>query len=311
MNSQPIKYTITVPSPNAAGQLDNQGPSSQQVHITAQQPTDMSFYAQMDPKTPFPPIFPGQPIAGFHHSPFSLVPNPTANPLLQQDTLRVQDQLQQHQHQQQQQQAQQNANHQREAQAQNQIFYSKKSKAKTEQNEEKNANSLRDKQKIIFDATGKKIYGCALCDFSTKQKGLLKVHINGEHYKMKVFNCELCKFTTVQRGNLRAHMLTVHEKSRNFPCEFCEYRAGTKGVLKTHVKNKHLRLEGEVVKTYNCSVCPFKGLKRSHLKEHIRNEHRPPAWNNVMCYMHIKNNMWPKNVQLVVVLCYSLKSNII
>ncbi len=71
------------------------------------------------------------------------------------------------------------------------------------------------------------MYGCTICEYKTKQKGLLKVrgassstanwffkltlpffapvqvHINSVHYNMKVYNCELCKFCSIQKGNLR------------------------------------------------------------------------------------------------------------
>ena len=52
---------------------------------------------------------------------------------------------------------------------------------------DKNAsNALRDQQKVFFDVAGKKVYGCNLCDYTTKQKGMLKVHINSVHYNLKV-----------------------------------------------------------------------------------------------------------------------------
>ena len=79
--------------------------------------------------------------------------------------------------------------------------------------EPKNSNSMRDKQTILFDSAGKKVYACTICDFQTKQKGLLKVHINSVHYKMKIWSCDLCKFTSVQKGNLRAHVLTGNQLS--------------------------------------------------------------------------------------------------
>ena len=41
-----------------------------------------------------------------------------------------------------------------------------------------NAMSMRDKQTILFDAAGKKVYGCTICDYRTHQKGLLKVSKN-------------------------------------------------------------------------------------------------------------------------------------
>ena len=34
---------------------------------------------------------------------------------------------------------------------------------------------MRDKQKILFDIAGKKVYACTICEYKTKQKGLLKV----------------------------------------------------------------------------------------------------------------------------------------
>ncbi len=91
------------------------------------------------------------------------------------------------------------------------------------------------KQTLRVDESGRKVYGCTLCSFETKQKGGLKVwrnynyvkylrfllcrcvcqvHINSVHYKMKVYKCDLCHFVSIQKGNLQAHMRTVHDKER-------------------------------------------------------------------------------------------------
>ena len=126
-------------------------------------PAEMALYAQVHDKNN--PVFNLMHPAsmGFHHSPFSLVPNPTANPLLHQQQTEEPPPL-----------------------PPPPVVEPPKRRIKSEAVEGdsagvsmggrgKGANSMRDKQKIIFDAGGKKLYACTLCDFSTKQKGQLKV----------------------------------------------------------------------------------------------------------------------------------------
>lgn len=141
-------------------------------------------------------------------------------------------------------------------------------------------DSQMTKWDVHLNESGRKIYACTLCDFATKKKGLLKVHINTVHYNMKVYSCDLCKFISIQKGNLQAHVRTVHTKERNFACEFCEYRAGTKGILKTHVKNRHSHSAAGGHKQQQfvmgppyecpCPPCPFRTAKKALLKHHAR-----------------------------------------
>ncbi|TRY80858.1 hypothetical protein TCAL_02984 [Tigriopus californicus] len=235
--------------------MEHQAPGKYSAPPPNQSP--MSFYPPIDPKNALG-FFQNSPL-GYHQAPISLVPTHSSNPLLQPiSTHEAPNGTIPH-----------SGAHGSTSSNTNSIpdWAVKEVKRELPENDDGPAS----KQTVRYDVNGKKLYACTICDFGTKQKGLLKVHINSVHYKMKTFKCELCKFVSIQKGNLRAHMLTVHEKARNFPCDFCEYRAGTKGILKTHVQNRHLKLEKEA---FECQLCPYKALRKSHLKQHMAHDHR-------------------------------------
>ena len=68
-----------------------------------------------------------------------------------------------------------------------------------------------------------KLVKCAICNFSTKWKGNLKIHVKGVHYKEKPFKCEICPSTFATTQHLNTHTRTVHEnveheKTANVKC---------------------------------------------------------------------------------------------
>ena len=52
---------------------------------------------------------------------------------------------------------------------------------------------------------------CGLCEYKSKDKYNLKVHIQSVHEKAKLFKCDICGKTLVSNQSLKNHMLQVHE----------------------------------------------------------------------------------------------------
>ena len=47
-----------------------------------------------------------------------------------------------------------------------------------------------------------KLVKCAICNFSTKWNGNLKIHVKAVHYKEKPFKCEICPSTFATNQHL-------------------------------------------------------------------------------------------------------------
>ena len=140
---------------------------------------------------------------------------------------------------------------------------------------------------------------CNICGKSFKQKGNLRLHINGVHEGKRNFPCSICNYRGFQNNNLEKHMKAVHE-GLTFDCEMCEFRCKTKDSLKKHNNIKHLGIEREkypckqcsstflheknlqihlrsvhlgIKSSFDCTLCDYKASQKVHLKEHNDNVH--------------------------------------
>ena len=60
----------------------------------------------------------------------------------------------------------------------------------------------------------------------------MRKHVKGQH-EGKTYDCKECDYKTKQKGNLNVHMMAAHE-SLEFTCSMCEYKTSDKWRLRYH-----------------------------------------------------------------------------
>ena len=73
---------------------------------------------------------------------------------------------------------------------------------------------------------------CPHCNYSTKHKNNIGIHIKAVHLKIK-HACKECGKNFAQKSSLNLHIRSIHE-GVSYPCDFCEYKATTMGNLRLH-----------------------------------------------------------------------------
>lgn len=109
--------------------------------------------------------------------------------------------------------------------------------------------------------SGKGMYQCPECPYTTPYRANLKVHIM-VHTGNKPYGCSSCDFKTTTSSNLKKHM-REHTGERPYMCHECQSTFKTTGALKTHMLNH----TGE--KPFACPHCDYKSTKDVNLKRHI------------------------------------------
>ncbi|CAL4107752.1 unnamed protein product [Meganyctiphanes norvegica] len=103
------------------------------------------------------------------------------------------------------------------------------------------------------------LFYCRLCNYKSKLKINLNVHMKRHHNKEhdvrqqkqseKLSHCEFCNYKSKWKSNVKVHMKRRHNKEHNlkqqkkdekpFHCKLCNYRSKWKGNLNVHMK-RHL-----------------------------------------------------------------------
>ena len=68
-------------------------------------------------------------------------------------------------------------------------------------------------------------YRCEECDYSTKQKNNLIIHIQAKHSLEKPFKCRECDYSACTPHNLKYHVQAKHTLEKPFKCKECDYSA--------------------------------------------------------------------------------------
>ena len=93
------------------------------------------------------------------------------------------------------------------------------------------------RKRVVQKYKEDRVFDCGKCEYSTKRKASLKMHVESEHEGIR-YPCSQCEYTTKQRSNLRIHVDSKHEGIR-YPCSQCDFNSSTKSHLNTHMKNRH------------------------------------------------------------------------
>lgn len=81
-------------------------------------------------------------------------------------------------------------------------------------------------------------YECSICDFKTRLKHNLVMHIN-RHSGDRPFKCEVCEFSAYDAASIRKHTKS-HTREKNYACPLCNM----KFIHSTSVNKHVLRLHG-------------------------------------------------------------------
>ena len=125
-----------------------------------------------------------------------------------------------------------------------------------------------------------KLHGCKNCDYRTKFKANLNVHMEVKHKKVK-YECSQCDYTGSKYG-LKDHGRAKHG-GKLYICELCDYATSYESALSSHKKAQH---EGV---TYQCDLCDQKFNWRSGLKTHRETKHDKQLYACDQCDYKISN----------------------
>jgi len=109
------------------------------------------------------------------------------------------------------------------------------------------------------------IFYCPSCSFETKSKEYLRYHAKAEHEGVR-FSCDECDFQTKRKIILNQHVLAEHENVR-YSCASCSFQTKTMWYLKLHVQTAHNRVR------YSCKYCKYQYKSKSMLTQHVKAEH--------------------------------------
>ena len=75
-------------------------------------------------------------------------------------------------------------------------------------------------------------YHCDECDFKTKHRNTLYIHINAVHKGIKYYRHK-CAYTSTRHDNLKVHIVSVHQ-AKPYECDICHARFTQSNSLKAH-----------------------------------------------------------------------------
>ncbi|KAF6202063.1 hypothetical protein GE061_004460 [Apolygus lucorum] len=130
---------------------------------------------------------------------------------------------------------------------------------------------------------------CSFCDYSTKLKGTLNIHMM-KHEASKQFSCSECSYTTSRSSDLKKHF-RIHTGEKPFKCEECDYRSTELGALRKHMLThscdnphccphceyvsprvgdlkRHMHIHSDK-KPHQCQHCDYKAAQLQHLRKHM------------------------------------------
>jgi KRAB domain-containing zinc finger protein len=121
-----------------------------------------------------------------------------------------------------------------------------------------------------------KRHQCDKCDYKTDKYGILKIHMDGVHSKLKKFKCTFCPQSFAQIGNFNRHLRVLHSQKKNLKCFLCDYETSSKQNLKAHHK-KHFKTTITEIRQFKCDFCTLAFVEKDHLDKHLQIVHKDIA----------------------------------
>ena len=126
---------------------------------------------------------------------------------------------------------------------------------------------------------GNEEFSCDKCNYKTKTKRRLKVHIGNVHVEKK-FECKLCDTKYGFQFGLNKHIRQVHAKTlpeneKNIAtCPFCDFKSMSWNVKK-HFKQLHQKREKLDPKfSHTCEFCDKSFTGKDYLNQHLFRYHK-------------------------------------
>ena len=86
------------------------------------------------------------------------------------------------------------------------------------------------------------------------------------HHSSEIHNCDKCEYQSKSRAHLKVHIKTVHEGVQH-SCDQCDYKTARLDNLKTHIKVKHKGIK------HICDICGYQATRPDYLKIHKNTKH--------------------------------------
>ena len=116
-------------------------------------------------------------------------------------------------------------------------------------------------------------FKCTYCDYSSRTKNYLTLHIRRKHEEVNPVNCPWCgAYVKLLDKHLKEKQCNIPEEERKvkekYPCQLCEKTFTFKQGLNTHMKTIH-----EKIKDFHCKLCDYKTYGKSNLYIHVKRMH--------------------------------------
>ena len=123
---------------------------------------------------------------------------------------------------------------------------------------------------------------CAVCDYNTKEKYIIRRHIKNEHQvytpEQMRFQCGRCQesgpmasYLSHIRDHHAAMAIFYQERERTekapFKCKFCSQMFENITIYRTHLEMVHMSLQ------YTCSLCGFMVTSKLSIRKHVSSVH--------------------------------------
>ena len=158
---------------------------------------------------------------------------------------------------------------------------------------------------------GEKHIKCQECDYKTKTKNCLSVHMKRVHLKKRVHSCQTCNKQFVSTPELKLHcQIHIKDRKRTSQCPICSYWALSEkslmihcerhletkvtcshcdqtfsdvSSLRSHIQTKHGNVKQ---RTFQCTLCPKVYKNRSHLNRHLQAHEGLSKFRCKICKLH-------------------------